>query len=236
VIPIFRVASILLGLCVLPTIAMLPTAARGEEPDSLGSLTVVSRPSAAVARVRGDRTIVGRTPLTLREIPPGRYRVRVVDPAFERWERSITFDGMRDDTVWMSLRAKTRARAVLRSFSFPGWGQFYERRPISGWLYATATVVTFGASIAAQVEYSDRVHEADRATTLEDYRRAIDRAEDARKTRNLLQGGAAALWGLGLLDAAWRFPKFGSAPISKLEIAPRGHPAEGVRIAARVDF
>lgn len=213
----------------------LSSAARGQEADSSGSLTVVSRPSGAACRVRGDRIVVGTTPLTLSTIP-GRYEVRSVDPAFERWERTIRHDGARDDTVWMSLHPKTRSRAVLRSIGIPGWGQFYSRRPSAGWAYLTGATVAFGASIAWQVAYVERQEDVEQAETLPEWEQAVRRLDEARDARNLLQGAAGALWILSVIDAGLFFPRFKQEGLSAgIEIRP-DPAAKGVRLAATLDF
>jgi len=197
---------------------------------------VVSRPSGAACRVRGDRTVVGPTPLTLAASPPGKYEVRVLESGFEHWERTIQHQAGRNDTVWMSLHPKTRSRAVLRSMGLPGWGQFYSGRPAAGWLYMTGAVVAFGGSIGAQVAYSDRIDEAQQAATLEEWERAAARVQDAREIRNTLQGVAAGLWFLSVVDAAVLFPRFQRGRLSAgLEVDP--DPRAGrVRLAATIEF
>ncbi|HET9327223.1 MAG TPA: PEGA domain-containing protein [Candidatus Eisenbacteria bacterium] len=200
------------------------------------SVTVVSRPSGATCRLKGDRLLRGRTPLTLRNTLAGRYEIRAVDPAFERWQRTIEHDGASHDTVWISLNPKTKTRAVLRSVGLPGWGQFYSQRPTAGWIYMTGAVLAFGGSIAAQVAYVDRQEEIDDAETLEEWEEAVARVEEARDVRNTLQVTAAAFWIVSAIDAAVFFPRFESKGLTAgIELQPIPG-AKGLKLAARIDF
>jgi hypothetical protein len=179
--------------------------------------------------------VVGATPLTLSGVSPGKYRVRAIDPAFERWQRTVEVDGVQKDTVWMSLRERTSARAIVRSLCLPGWGQFYSSRPVAGWMYAISAAALFGGSIAAQARYVDRIDEASRAQTIEEYDRAVQKAEDARRLRNGLQGAVAGVWGVNLIDATLFHPRRPVASRASLEITPSGG-REEIRVAARIRF
>ena len=232
VIPSARSAS---TLAALVCVAALATTSSAAEPDTLPSLTVVSRPSGAICRVRGDRIVVGATPLTVRGVTPGGYRVRAIDRAFERWERKVQVDGAGHDTVWMSLREKTAGRAAFRSMLVPGWGQLYSSRPVPGWLFATTSVGLLGASLAAQVSYVDHMDDARAATTREEYDRAIAEMEDSRKLRNTLQATLAGVWAVNLLDAALFHPRRSGVARAALELEPSGG-LESVRLAARIRF
>src|SRR5262245_16809507 len=133
-----RSASVLWTLTLLVGSFGLAARALAQDSTPWGTLTVVSRPSGAGCRLRGDKVVLaGQTPLTLHSSPPGRYEVQLLDPAFERWKRTVQHREGKDDTVWMSLNPKTRSRAVLRSLGLPGWGQFYSQRQSAGWAYAT---------------------------------------------------------------------------------------------------
>jgi len=197
---------------------------------------VVSRPSGAQCRIRGDRVVRGPTPLTFQSTPPGRYEVQAVDPAFEGWQRKIQHDGVRNDTVWISLHPKTRTRAVLRSMGLPGWGQFYSQRPAAGWIYMTGAVVAFGGSIAYQVAYVNRQQEVEDAETLQEWEEAVARVEDARKARNALQITAAAFWAVSVVDAAVFFPHFERQGLSAGIVVQPDLSNRTVRIAATVGF
>ena len=232
-----RFASVLAPiLTVVLSIACFPLVARGQDSTSSGSLTVVSRPSGAQCRIRGDRVLRGPTPLTLLSTGPGRYEVQAVDPAFEGWERKIQHDGVRNDTVWISLHPKTRGRAVLRSMALPGWGQFYSQHPGRGWLYMTGAVLAFGGSIAAQATYVDRQHEVDDAETLQEWEEAVARVEDARQVRNALQITAAAFWVVSVVDAALFFPHFERQGLSAVITVQPDLSTGTVRVAATFGF
>jgi hypothetical protein len=216
-------------------VAVWTAAGLAAEPDSIPSLTVVSRPTGALCRVRGDRMVVGATPLTLRGVSPGQYRVRAIDRGYERWERKVAVDGAGHDTVWMSLRERSAGRAALRSALVPGWGQSYSSRTVPAWFYATAATGLFGASMVAQVQYVDRADDARRATTIEAYEESIRRMEDARKLRNALQVTLAGVWAINVVDAAVFHRHRTSVPRAGLQLEPSGD-LGSVRLAARIRF
>ncbi|TMQ70448.1 MAG: PEGA domain-containing protein [Candidatus Eisenbacteria bacterium] len=232
-----RSVSVFAGLaCCLALLGAPSRPAFGQASPPSGSLTVVSRPSGASCRVSGDRVVLGRTPITLGQVSPGRYDVRCTDPAFESWSRNVLVNGARDDTVWMSLRAKTRIRAVLSSVIVPGWGQFYTHRPTAGWLYLAASLGFLGGGLVAEREYENRLDRVAEARSLDQYQARVAHADEAWDVRTLMTGGAVTIWALRAIDAAEHFPhgerERWSAGIEARPV-PRG---PGARIAARIDF
>jgi serine/threonine protein kinase len=56
-------------------------------PPPTGSLSITSRPSRADVYINDE--FRGRTPLTLENLPPGSYRLKVILEGYEDWERSV---------------------------------------------------------------------------------------------------------------------------------------------------
>jgi hypothetical protein len=223
-----------------------------------GSLTLMSRPAGASFRIEGDLVVVGRTPMTLNRGLAGRYRVSGSEIGYQHWSRSLVFDGVSADTVWMTLRQKSALMAGARSLILPGWGQFYDEHPVRGMVFLIGGIAAGAGLGVAELRYRDRVDEqeaadvalraaqsgadADAASAV--LRRATDKAEDAYQLRRILLGAAAAVLGLSVIDAAAFVPRpvgtilLGAGP-GDSNSARRGLPAAGPRIAmtlARVKF
>jgi hypothetical protein len=180
---------------------------------------------------------MGRTPLTLDQTQPGHYQVRVIDPGFERWDRSLMVDGTKSDTVWMSLQAKTRGRAAFRSLVVPGWGQFYSRRAATGWGYLAANLGALGATVIANRRYDERRDDLRAAKTTEEWQERARQADHAGNVRDLVGGATIGLWVLSAIDAAALFPHFERERIA-IEIDPhsiRGS-TKSARMAITIEF
>jgi PEGA domain len=95
-----------------PAATPAPTAARASreprktETARVGHIVVTSQPSHAQVTVNGKWT--GRTPLTLADVPFGKYVIRVVEPGYEvaREEFSLT-EGSPRKTISATLRPAT---------------------------------------------------------------------------------------------------------------------------------
>lgn len=245
-------ARALLRLRLLPAALLLlaspHTAAWGQPGTASGSITVLSRPSGVAFRLAGEEVVTGRTPITLERGLRGRYRVTGFEHGLESWRGRITLDGVRADTVWMTLRPKSVLLAGARSLLVPGWGQFYDDHPARGWIYLGA-VAAAGITLAVfATHYSDRVDDYDAADaryqsagTLDavaaafaDRKRASERAEDAYRRRQIALGVTGGLWGLSLLDAAFS-AESGRAPVG-LGLGRAGTGDPQLALAARVKF
>lgn len=192
----------------LVVLALAPTAVLAQPSSPAGSLTIISRPPGVACRVSGDRIVVGRTPLTLESGLSGRLRVRAIEPGMERWERKVELDGVTQDTLWMTLTAKSALKASARSLVVPGWGQFYSERPAAGWVYLTTGLVVAGGALVTHLVYLHRVDQIPDTGSVEDRRWHTNRAEDAYQVRQALSAAAAGIWAVNLLDAMVFFPNF----------------------------
>jgi hypothetical protein len=186
-----------------------------------GSVTLMSRPDGASFRIQGDVTVVGRTPMTLNRGLAGRYRVFGSEIGYSRWSRTMEFDGMSADTVWMTLHQKSGFMAGARSLILPGWGQFYDEHPVRGVMFLIGGLAAGAGVGVAELRYRHRVddfnaaeaayqaaqNQADANAAFAARERAGDRAEDAYQLRRVLMGAAAAVVGISVLEAAASVPR-----------------------------
>jgi len=123
---------------------------------------------------------------------------------------------VRGTDVGLEVPARSRTRAVFRSFFFPGLGQKYLGKSFKGFVYYSSFIagayLTLNArrdyEIAA-VGYETAVTRLSEARTLSDVRRArseidltYENLRDTEKTRNAFYVVLGSLWALNILDAA----------------------------------
>lgn len=128
------------------------------------------------------------------------------------------------------LRSTTDA--VYRSLLLPGWGQFYNREPVKGAVFASAEVAALGSALAfhllgstAESEYADATPESLGVSPAEASAEAVslrETAESRYQTRNVLLAVAGGLWAYNVLDA-WMNGVDGEAMIGKegMAVTPR---------------
>ena len=89
--------------------------------------------------------------------------------------------------------------APLRSLLIPGWGQFYNERPVRGTFYLVTTAALLGAAVYVSYD-ADRKLDAYRAADAEKANHAYDvYRHRVRLTQGLAWTGAA-LWAVNVLD------------------------------------
>lgn len=113
--------------------------------------------------------------------------------------------------------------APIRSVLIPGWGQFYNNRPVRGSLYLGLTAGLLGGAAAMRVS-ADRARDRYDEATSENAASRYDTYEQRVTWSNRLFIAGASLWVLNVVDAA----VFG--PVEDLEVAVT--PGE-VRLALR---
>jgi len=192
-------------------------------------LVVQSRPSGISFRLSGPRTLVGRTPMTLQDALNGRYELESLEPGFHRWRRTLDLQSGKPDSVWMKLRGKTAAGAGIRSLIIPGWGQAYDGHPAASIGFLVACAAGAGGALTLQSVYIERrddlnaayqaVAKKSTAASRAALADAKDRFDRARLWRGIVTSTAGALWGLNVLDAMVRLPRF-HAIRADLEFAP----------------
>lgn len=104
---------------------------------------------------------------------------------------------------------RSRSDAVFRSLLVPGWGQFYNRQRVKGWVVIGTGVALAGGTVAYQLAgqraYDDYLSRRSAAalggTPSAEAAALYDAAASRFRTRNWLLGGLAALWVLNVADA-----------------------------------
>ncbi len=101
---------------------------------------------------------------------------------------------------------RSRSDAAFRSLLVPGLGQFYNRQPVKGWLFAGAEVALVGSAVTYHLLGSqayDRylAYGGGSGTPSLEAARRYDQASSYYRTRNWLVGGAAVVWALNVVDA-----------------------------------
>ena len=221
----FLMAAALLARAGLAHAAPDSTAAAKPQP----RLVVLSRPAGISFRLEGPRTLVGRTPMTLQNALAGRYQLESLEPGFHRWRQTLDLRGSSPDSVWMTMRMQSAAGAGARSLILPGWGQVYDGHPAASVFWLITSAAGAAGALRMQSIYLERRDDLDAAeraaakktnpTTLAAVERARDRWDQARLWRGIVTTTAGGIWGLNVLEAMIRFPRF-RAGHAELELAP----------------
>lgn len=103
---------------------------------------------------------------------------------------------------------RSRSGAVFRSILVPGFGQFYNRQQVKGWLVLGTEVALLGGALgyhlagkAAYEDYRSASRETLGAAPSAEAARRYDLATSRYSTRNWLLVGAAGVWALNVVDA-----------------------------------
>jgi hypothetical protein len=198
-------------------------------------VTVVTDPGGAIARLVGDAEVAGVTPVRFSQPLFGVYELVVSKPGYETHSTWVVLDPSRDLQFDVSLAAKTRLKAALRSAVIPGWGQLYTEHNGKAWLFAGLTVASGVAYLIADHRFDEKYDDyqgvrsrynaasttAERSRLWHDLSAAKRDAYDAEDVRRITIGAAIAVWGLNLLDALISSPGHSSeVSVKNLSIAP----------------
>lgn len=194
------------------------SSAYGQEKSDI---TITTNPPGATVYLRGELDLVANTPASLPETISGRYKAEITRPGYETWKGDFTFLPGRPNSIAIRLSKKTRAKAALRSFIIPGWGQIYSGNKFRGYAISTGAVAA-----AAAIFHLDRRFDkkkADFEVAQEDYLNAMaieDRialkailderqndAYDAETDRNTAIAIGVGLWTYNVIDALLFFPE-----------------------------
>ncbi len=203
--------------------ALTSKAANANETGADARIQILTRPIGALVFLEGEYAMAGRTPYTITHFLSGVYHIRATKIGYENWSTDYIFNGRGDDKLTIKLKPKTRAKAVMRSAVFPGWGQAYADQRTKGFLISLAQFSAVGFSVYENFRYND---------ALNDYRIALRRfqaqqnsqdeqgnliaqvtatkadLDDAyeRRKRWLIITGSIYLY--NLIDAAFFFPSY----------------------------
>lgn len=179
-------------------------------------LRVESKPTGAVVELEGVYNFTGRTPFTVPYPVRGRYKIKANKPGYESVSSEVSLVGSQDSELLIRLKAKTRFKAGMRSFIFPGWGQFYRGDKVRGIAYSGIQLALGAASLLAMNEYNQSQNALERASqdfqqemTAENARIVNERlaqAQDDYDFRNTVLIITGAFWAFNLVDSVIFFP------------------------------
>ena len=212
-------------------------------PAQTGSLTVVTSPPGAEIVLEGEADLSGVSPITFGYLLIGEYRLTVRKHGFESYSTTLILDPAQPQQVNVRLSPKTAAKAALRSFLIPGWGQKYSGQRTKSLFFGA---LFFGSAINLYMTHNDYVDKRDEyVQRLDEYDDAyasggnityLERshaamvdaqltAHDAESDRRLAAGITIGIWGLNLIDALLFTPtERATFSIKGLTIIPSADP------------
>jgi hypothetical protein len=138
-------------------------------------IQILTRPIGALVFIEGEYAMAGQTPYTITHFLSGVYRIRATKTGYENWSTDYSFNGRGDDKLTIKLKPKTRAKTVMRSAVFPGWGQAYADQRTKGFLISLAQFSAVGFSVYENFRYND---------ALNDYRAALKRFQAQQNSQD----------------------------------------------------
>ena len=191
--------------------------------------------TAKITLISGNRNIDvtangldwGKIPIFDKELDQGMYKVQFSALGYENSTRNYRVnlgDQINED---ITLRSKTRGKALTRSLFFPGLGQFYSSdrdhgsRRFAGLIYSAGAIVCIAGTGYLWNEFSTANTDYDSAkkvylqaiqldnidamrVIMEDKHQALN---DARSTAMAITGITVGLWLWNTIDAMLFFPK-----------------------------
>ncbi len=215
--------------------------------ENASGISIVSNPPGAEAVLKGDLTIAGVTPVLFMQNLEGRYQLQLKRPGYETYKEGVYFQLGRPMSFNITLKPRTRFKAMARSVFIPGWGQLYSGQKIKGGVFF---LLFAGASISYLVADSDFRDKRDYYDDLEDEFRASNSYEvkqrlypilaeareevyDAESVRRITVGAVATAWALNILDVLFNFPDVAASMSEKsLTIEPNLEEGGGMVIFA----
>jgi TolB-like protein len=96
---------------------------------------------------------------------------------------------------------RSRGDAALRSLLVPGMGQFYNRQPTKGWIFAGLALGLAGGAVGCQLAGSSAQSSYGTATNPTDAEKYYGQAADLYRARDWLLVGLAVTWAVNVVDA-----------------------------------
>ncbi len=150
-------------------------AANTRETGADARIQILTRPIGALVFLEGEYSMAGRTPYTITHFLHGVYHIRATKTGYENWSTEYSFNGRGDDKLTIKLKPKTRAKAIMRSAVFPGWGQAYADQRSKGFLISLLQFSAIGFSIYEDFRYTE---------ALNDYRAALQNLSVQQNTQD----------------------------------------------------
>ena len=186
-------------------------------------IIVKSEPSGAMVYVKGENSYVGVTPFKLKSNFRGIYEIISFKKGYEKQKHIYLFNGNERGILRLKLIPKTQLKAGIRSFIFPGWGQFYSERKTSGMLISLLQFGTIISMVKYVKDYDKAVDEYEKALTIYEKNKKTynlrdtywnivvdkhNRADDIYNKRQIWMTITCGLWIYNILDAIFFFPSF----------------------------
>jgi len=126
--------------------------------------TINSDPPGATITLNGEYKLSATTPCRLPDHIGGKFELVAVMPGYESWKGDITILPGQKNHYSLALSPKTRAKAALRSFFMPGWGQYYSGQDKKAFIlnvgtlgFAVGTILTDGDFRRKRNDYNQAV-------------------------------------------------------------------------------
>jgi Family of unknown function (DUF5683)/PEGA domain len=197
--------------------------ASAKETGADARIQILSRPIGALVFLEGEYAMAGRTPYTITHFLRGAYHIRATKTGYENWSTEYSFNGRGDDKLTIKMKPKTRAKAIMRSAVFPGWGQAYADQPTKGVFISLLQCSAIGFSIYENFRYNEAFNNYNaalrnlsaqqntqngRADLLAQVRATKSNLDDAYTRRRRWLIAAGSIYFYNLLDAALFFPSY----------------------------
>jgi len=182
-----------------------------------GRVAIKSKPIGAVVHVDGQYQFIGRTPFVIPYRLYGRYRIKVNKKGFESIDSYYKFTGKRS-TFSIRLKPKTSKKAFFRSMAFPGWGQYYSNKKLSGTIFLGASMASVVALAINEQAYSNQIatyqntlnainlQNGPAADSAQRQADALRKLNSKRGIRNTSAYIAAGIWVANMLESVLFFP------------------------------
>jgi len=173
-------------------------------------------------------------------LEPGRRLIEVKAPGYSVWSHTVEVEDGSRETLNVDLRPKSRFAAGFLSLIFPGFGQFYSRRPGSGTFMLLMGLGSTGYGVARYMDYQsvredydvlmEEYMAADTYDQITEIRSQLDgtreemdeKYEKLEKAADILTG----VWALSFFDAFVLMPRLtrlsSTVPTAVLSPAVRG--------------
>lgn len=190
---------------------------------------IVASPKGAIVQIDGEYGIAGSAPYTIKQGIDGFYRIRATYPGYEDYDSKFQFKPGVNHRISIRLTRKTRARAFMRSFIVPGWGQSYTGQKTKSYFIRSASLAALTYLIVREVKYQDAVDNFEKAVSnyqanqknselasalfkeVQSTQSTVDKRFERRRTALIIAG---SVYLYNVLDAFFFFPDFDIAGLN----------------------
>ena len=155
-------------------------------------------------------------------MPVGEYSIEISKPGYISKNLDLIINPDEKTKLNASLDKKTISAALIRSFILPGWGQYYQEKPVFTWLYPIAILGSGTGALIYSFNYTKKVD--DYNSIRDQYLNAVDEndiehlrkqmddsyseANSVQNIRNIFIISTVTLWLWNVLDTVILPPKW----------------------------